>query len=929
MGFPTFGLFGGNSSTPFYTRLPVAMMTGDGLILTSHEKVRSYIIASNGSEGLSNDVLEYEFKKISEFLKNMTAQNSFVQFSYILNADMSGLMDAHLKLCNKDPVLEAIAKENIQAFTKGGPLQSVDTTLLCTITVPLNVRASVDGKKKMALDEIDFANRDREMNEAEMLLFNTLVPLGYDIQRLSGNQLLGAMAQIINPESPPVDMDFALSKLQPLRKRLFHSDFNVEEFYLTNGTYYFASLVMDTIPSYIPNDCGMKLFQELDFPLVYNATFFNEDQGRLMKDLETQRLLATIFSGKKAAASVENKEKVIAIEDMLADRAREGWKIGKCFFSFLVWDRDKGVLQEKLQRIRVAAAKAMEGAGIFTEWWRKESAFVASLPSCAVRSFDMQFIYAHEAMKLIPFRGMYRGDREEPSILFKNRFSGITSINPFSPKQNKWAGIVVGPSGSGKSFFVNSLIAGAMIHDPVVFIVDMAEASSYEPVVRAFGGSFIPVGMKDTYRVNLFDLRLGFTQPTGSKQMSLDAMLTRMLVEEGEDSLPKETQGVLQRAVKRVYERLFREEPRKVRNLKLSLEMQEALLAGAPKFETFMEYRDYYIQKFTESSEWRYYNKAEMAQSMATPILTDFVQVLSSDGALNTSERDREINNILRRTLTLYTSGPQSVLFNGVTNLIVDKDVYCFHLGAMRGRKEVLAMLLLLYRDYAYRKSVYNINEMPPFAKDSEWILKVQKRPKLFIYDEFHNLRGDRVILNQLDKDSRQQRTLGIGTYLVTQEIMDIASSNKQDSMGVSFLGSSPNKYFTRQITPESPAMEPIDNIVSVLGLGPDEKELLKSLRFFPGKFAEILAMNEEIGRGVIINYPTSLSRWMYTTHRDERAARDALAVSLVNEKGCSERKALSVALQVLADQYPDGGIGKNIEIFPLLKKIDSDGYFN
>ena len=925
MLYPTLPLFKGNSSAPFYTRLPVAMVTDDGLILTSHEKTRSYLISSNGSEGISSSMLDYEFKKISEFIKNMIAQNSFIQFSYILNSDISGFMKKHLDLCN-DPVLEAIAQENIKLFSEGGSLRSVDTVLICTITVPLNIQVSIDGKKKKMVDEADFANRDREMNEAEMLLYNTLVPLGYDIERLSGNAVLGFMASIINPGEPLANMELGLSKLLPIRKRLFNSDFNVEEFFLTNGTYYFASLVMDTIPSHIPTDCGMKLFKELDFPMIYNATILNEDQGRLMKDLDTQRLLATIFSGKKSAAAVENKEKVVAIEGMLADRARSGWKICKCFYSFLVWDRDKEALEEKLQKVRVAAAKAMEGAGIFREWWRKESAFVASLPGCSVRSFDLQFIYAHEAMKLVPFRGMYPGDRDEPSLLLKNRFSGITAINPFSARQGRWAGIVVGPSGSGKSFFMNSLIAGAMVHNPVVVIIDMAEASSYEPVVRLFGGSFIPVALSDEYRVNLFDLRLGFTQPAGSKMMSLDAMLTRMLVENDQDTLPKEVQGVLQRAIKRLYDKVFKEEPKKARGGNLSSEIHEAVINGAPRMDTYMDYRDYYIEKFNETSEWEYFNKAEMAQSLATPTLTDFAQVLSSDGALNTGERDREITNKIRRTLTLYTGGSQSVLFNGVTNLSVGRDIYCFHLGAVRGRKEILAMLLLLYRDYAYRKAVYNINELPPFARDSEWILKVQRRPKLFVYDEFHNLRNDTVILNQLDKDARQQRTLGIATYLVTQEIMDIVGMKKDESL--SFLGSSPNKYFTRQITPESPSMESIDNIVKVLGFSEDEKELIKSLRFYPGKYAEILAMNEEMGRGVIINYPTSLSRWMFTTHRDERAARDALSITIAREKNCGDRVALSVALKVLSEEYPEGAIGKSVEIMPLMKKIDSDGYF-
>ena len=88
---------------------------------------------------------------------------------------------------------------------------------------------------------------------------------------------------------------------------------------------------------------------------------------------------------------------------------------------------------------------------------------------------------------------MYRGDRTQPAILLRNRYGGVTALNPFSSRQNRWAGLVIGPTGSGKSVLTNGIIAGAVAYSPVIVIIDMSKVSSYEPIVSNFGGSFIPV----------------------------------------------------------------------------------------------------------------------------------------------------------------------------------------------------------------------------------------------------------------------------------------------------------------------------------------------------------------------------------------------------------------------------------------------------
>ncbi|MBP1749528.1 MAG: hypothetical protein H6Q52_2067 [Deltaproteobacteria bacterium] len=86
--------------------------------------------------------------------------------------------------------------------------------------------------------------------------------------------------------------------------------------------------------------------------------------------------------------------------------------------------------------------------------------------------------------------------------------------------------------------------------------------------------------------------------------------------------------------------------------------------------------------------------------------------------------------------------------------------------------------------------------------------------------------------------------------------------------------------------------------------------------------------MNEDLGKGVLVNVQTPSSRWRYTTHKDERYLRESVA-SILKDHGVPPRRAQAVATEVLADMFPGGSIGQTVDINTVIKKIDSDGYLS
>ena len=185
-------------------------------------------------------------ERIIDFLKNLTAQNVFIQFTTYFNRDLQDLFHRYRQL-NGDPVSESMAMENIAELVSNRGV--IDTSLYCSMIVPLSVEASIEGRKKKRFDSGDFLNRDRQMGEAVAILKDTLVPLGYAVRDLSGAEMMRTISRIVNPEDPPPEMRMSeCGMLLALRKRVFNSDFYSKDYYLTNGRYYFAALVMDTIP---------------------------------------------------------------------------------------------------------------------------------------------------------------------------------------------------------------------------------------------------------------------------------------------------------------------------------------------------------------------------------------------------------------------------------------------------------------------------------------------------------------------------------------------------------------------------------------------------------------------------------------------------------------------------------------------------------
>jgi type IV secretion/conjugal transfer VirB4 family ATPase len=107
--------------------------------------------------------------------------------------------------------------------------------------------------------------------------------------------------------------------------------------------------------------------------------------------------------------------------------------------------------------------------------------------------------------------------------------------------------LMLGATGSGKSFCASMLLQSAQKYEPLTFIFDLG--GSYETLTRAFGGSYLNVGLKNPgFTINPFSL-----EPT-HENMNFLYLFLRVLIEAGgRYELTPEDEKALFAAIERAY----------------------------------------------------------------------------------------------------------------------------------------------------------------------------------------------------------------------------------------------------------------------------------------------------------------------------------------------------------------------------------------
>ncbi len=355
---------------------------------------------------------------------------------------------------------------------------------------------------------------------------------------------------------------------------------------------------------------------------IFNQYIFIDDQQKTLQKLESKRLRLQSLS----AYSRENAISRDATNEFLNEAISQQRLPVKAHFNVLVWTDNK----EELKDVRnlVSSALAQMDAVPKQELDGAPQIFWAGIPGNEA-DFPMNDCFdtfAEQACCFLNLETNYRSSLSPIGIRLGDRLSGKpvhTDISDEPMKKgvctnrNKF---ILGPSGSGKSFFTNHMVRSYYEQGTHIVLVDVGH--SYKGLCQMVKGYYFTYDEKNPIRFNPFFIGEGDTLDTEKKE-SIKTLLLALWKKDNE-TFNRSEYVALSNALQLYYEKL-----EKNNNL-------------FPCFNTFYEF-----------------------------LQEDFVEVLKTD---RVKDKDFDVGNFLYVLRPYYKGGEFDYLLNATKDLEMLKE---------------------------------------------------------------------------------------------------------------------------------------------------------------------------------------------------------------------------------------------------------------
>lgn len=350
---------------------------------------------------------------------------------------------------------------------------------------------------------------------------------------------------------------------------------------------------------------------------IYNQYIFIEDFQKTLQKLESKRLRLQSLS----AYSRENLIARDATNDFLNETISQQRLPVKAHFNVLVWSDRKEELKGIKNKVSSAlvqmdAAAKQETVGAAQIYWAGIPGNAADFPMND--SFDT---FVEQASCFLNLETAYRSSLSPTGIRLGDRLTGKPVHVDISDEPVKMGictnrnKFILGPSGSGKSFFTNHMVRSYYEQGTHVVLVDVGH--SYKGLCDMVKGYYFTYDEKNPIKFNPFYISDGDTLDTEKKESIKTLLLA--LWKKDDETFNRIEYVALSNALQLYYEKL-------AVNLQLF-----------PSFNTFYDF-----------------------------LKEDFVKVLEGD---KVKEKDFDVNNFLYVLRPYYKGGEFDYLLNATENL--------------------------------------------------------------------------------------------------------------------------------------------------------------------------------------------------------------------------------------------------------------------
>ena len=288
--------------------------------------------------------------------------------------------------------------------------------------------------------------------------------------------------------------------------------------------------------------------------VIYNQVIFLPNQ---------KRELALLDKKKNRHASIPNPSNQMAVEDIKQVQeviAREGKQLVYAHYNLIVAMDAQKDMQKVTNHLENIFSR--QGIHISKRAFNQLELFVASFPGNVYRlsqDYDRFLTLSDAALCLMYKERQTHGDDTPVKCYYTDR-QGVPMPIDTTGKEGKIKYtnnsnfFVLGPSGSGKSFFMNTVVRQYYEQNTDVVIVDTGD--SYEGLCSYFGGTYISYSKEKPISMNPFKVtETEYLQNFGEKKNFLMSLI--FLIFKGSQQPTKIEQYIIERTIIEYYREYF------------------------------------------------------------------------------------------------------------------------------------------------------------------------------------------------------------------------------------------------------------------------------------------------------------------------------------------------------------------------------------
>lgn len=622
--------------------------------------------------------------------------------------------------------------------------------------------------------------------------------------------------------------------------------------------------------------------------VVYNQVIFLPNQ---------KRELAMLDKKKNRHASIPNPNNQMAVEDIKRVQeviARESKQLVYTHFNMVVAVSAGADLQKCTNHLENAFGRM--GIHISKRAYNQLELFVGSFPgNCYTLNEEYdRFLTLSDAAMCLMYKECVLHSEETPLKIYYTDRQGVPVAIDITGKEgkNKLTDnsnfFCLGPSGSGKSFHINSVVR--QLHEQGTDVVMVDTGNSYEGLCEYLGGKYISYTEERPITMNPFRIN---REEYNIEKIDFLKNLILMIWKGSDSQIPEIEFRIVEQIIIDYYDAYFNgftrytDEQREV--------LLKNLFAAASRKNPNKPPRevDEMVRKQIEVLE------ARRAALKVTELSFNSFFDYSFD-RLEQICTENDITTISYSTYStmlqpFYKGGAyEKILNETVDSALFDETFIVFEVDAIKENKKLFPIVTLIIMDVFLQK------------------MRIKKNRKVLVIEEAWKAIASPLMAEYIKFMYKTARKFWASVGVVTQEIQDIIGSEIVKEAII-------NNSDVVMLLDQSKFKERFDEIRKILGLTEVDCKKIFTINRLENKDGRSFFREVFIRRGTTSGvYGVEEPHECYMTYTTERAEKEALKL-YKKELRCSHQEAI----EAYCRDWDASGIGKSL---PFAQKVNETG---